>query len=87
MKIRDGYLLRSVAGKNIVVSVGAQLDFNGMLTLNDTGVFFWNLLSKGASKEEMLDALLKEYDVSAEDASKDIDEFIGKLKDARLLED
>lgn len=87
MKIRDGYLLRSVAGKNIVVSVGAQLDFNGMLTLNDTGVFFWNLLSKGVTKEEMLDALLKEYDVSAEDASKDIDEFIGKLKDARLLED
>ena len=87
MKIRDGYLLRSVAGKNIVVSVGAQLDFNGMLTLNDTGVFFWNLLSMGVTKEEMLDALLKEYDVSAEDASKDIDEFIGKLKDARLLED
>ena len=87
MKIRDGYLLRSVAGKNIVVSVGAQLDFNGMLTLNDTGVFFWNLLSMGVTKEEMLDALLKEYDVSAEEASKDIDEFIGKLKDARLLED
>ena len=33
----------------------------------------------GVTKEEMLDALLKEYDVSAEDASKDIDEFIGKL--------
>ena len=87
MKIRDGYLLRSVAGKNIVVSVGAQLDFNGMLTLNDTGVFFWNLLSKGATKEEMLDSLLAEYDVGADDASKDIDEFIGKLKDAKLLED
>ncbi len=87
MKIRDGYLLRSVAGKNIVVSVGAQLDFNGMLTLNDTGVFFWNLLSKGSTKEEMLDALLKEYDVSFDEASKDIDEFIGKLKDAKLLED
>ncbi|MBQ6937680.1 MAG: PqqD family protein [Clostridia bacterium] len=87
MKIRDGYLLRSVAGKNIVVSVGAQLDFNGMLTLNDTGVFFWNLLSKGATKAEMLESLLKEYDVSAEEASKDIDEFIKKLEDAKLLED
>ena len=87
MKIREGYLLRTVAGKNIVVSVGAQLDFNGMLTLNDTGVFFWNLLLNGVSKEEMLDALLKEYDVSAEEASKDIDEFIEKLRDAKLLED
>lgn len=87
MKIREGYLLRSVAGKNIVVSIGAQVDFNGMLTLNDTGVFFWNLLQEDTTKEKMLEALLKEYDVSEQQASEDIDEFIAKLKAAKLLED
>ncbi len=87
MKIKDGYLLRSVAGKNIVVSVGGNLDFNGMLTLNDTGVFFWNLLQKTTTKEEMLSAVLSEYDVDKEEAKKDIDEFIMKLEDAKLLED
>ncbi|MBE7055162.1 MAG: PqqD family protein [Ruminococcaceae bacterium] len=87
MKIKDGYLLRSVAGKNIVVSVGGNLDFNGMLTLNDTGVFFWNLLQKSTTKEEMLNAVLFEYDVDKEEAKKDIDEFIMKLEDAKLLED
>lgn len=86
MKISEGYLLRTVAGKNIVVSVGADVNFNGMLTLNDTGVFFWNLLQKDITKEEMLAAVLKEYDVSKDEASKDIDEFIDKLSANKILE-
>lgn len=87
MKISDGYLLRSVAGKNIVVSVGAGTNFNGMLTLNDSGVFFWNLLKEGTTKEKMLDAVLKEYDVSPVQAMHDIDEFVEKLYEAKILED
>lgn len=87
MKIAEGYLLRTVAGKNIVVSIGNDVNFNGMITLNDTGVFFWNLLQKETSKEEILSAVLKEYDVTSEEASRDIDEFIEKLKVAKILED
>ena len=87
MKISDGYLLRSVAGKNIVVSVSSDASFNGMLTLNDTGVFFWNLLQKETTREELISAVLKEYDVSEEEASTDIDEFIKKLYEAKILED
>lgn len=87
MKINEGYLLRNVAGKNIVVSVGADVNFNGMLTLNDTGVFLWNLLSEETTKEEMLSKILKEYDVSEDEASKDIDAFIAKLIDKRILKD
>lgn len=86
MKIRDGYLLRNVAGKNIVVSIGSDVDFNGMLTLNDTGVFFWNLLQKDTTKEEMLEAVLKEYDVSSDIALQDIENFIQKLKETKILE-
>ena len=86
MKIRDGYLLRNVAGKNIVVSIGSDVDFNGMLTLNDTGVFFWNLLQKDTTKEEMLEAVLKEYDVSSDIALQDIENFILKLQETKILE-
>ena len=79
MKISNGYLLRSVAGKNIVVSVGSDTNFNGMLTLNESGVFFWNLLKEGTTKEKMLEAVLKEYDVSPSQAMHDIDEFTENL--------
>ena len=87
MKIREGFLMRNVAGKNIVVSVGAEVNFSGMLTLNDTGVFFWNLLKEGTDKEKMLEAVLSEYDVDKETAIKDIDNFIEKLKANSILED
>lgn len=87
MKISKGYLLRSVAGKNLVVSVGSDVAFNGMLTLNDTGVFFWNLLQEDTTKEKLLSRVLEEYDVSPEEASQDINEFIKKLSDAKILED
>lgn len=87
MKISSGYLLRTIAGKNIVISVNDNLNFNGMITLNETGVFFWNLLQKNTTKTEMLEAVLKEYDVSEKEASEDIDNFINKLRSANILED
>lgn len=87
MKIADGFLLKTVAGKNIVVSVGAEVNFNGMLTLNDTGVYLWNLLQKDTTKDNILNKMLEEYDVSEEIASADIDAFIQKLRQANILED
>ena len=87
MKIRDGFILKTVAGKNIVVAAGAQVDFNVMLTLNDTGVFFWKLLSGGATKEEMLEKVTAEYDVDAKTAAADIDAFTQKLRTRGILED
>lgn len=87
MKICDGYILRTVAGKNIVVSVGADVNFSGMLTLNDTGVFFWNLLKENTTKEAMLEAVLNEYDVDSKTALEDIEEFLLKIKEKGILED
>ena len=87
MKIRDGFILKSVAGKNIVVSVGAEVNFNGMLTLNDTGVFFWELLQSEITKEEMLKKITAEYDIDEETASRDIDSFTEKLRSSGILEE
>ncbi len=86
MKIKDGYMLREVAGNSVVVAVGkATLDFNGLITLNSTGAFLWKMLAKGSSKEELLTAMLDEYEIDEAAAKKDIAEFIDKLKGADLI--
>ncbi len=88
MKIKEGYLLRQVAGSNIVVPVGeGSMDFSGVITLNEVGAFIWQILEKGADKQEILDKMLAEYDVSKETAEKDIDEYIEKLRGAELIAD
>ncbi len=87
MKISEGYILRSVAGRNIVVSVNSKATFNGMLTLNDTGMFLWELLKNDISQEEMLSKTVSEYDVDKETASTDIDDFLNNLRSKGILEE
>lgn len=87
MKIKNGYLLRQVAGANIVVPVGEKsIDFSGVITLNDVGAFLWKKLEADLTKEELLAKLLAEYDVEENIAKADIDEFIARLEGAGLIE-
>ena len=86
MKIKDGFILREVAGSYLVVAVGTAVkQFNGMINLNETGAFLWRLLEKGATEEESVSALLKEYDVDEETAKADVKAFTNKLTEAGLL--
>lgn len=79
-------MLRTVAGCSVVVAVGmSTMDFNGMINLNDTGAFLWKKLEGGASEDELVLAMLSEYDVNEETAKRDISAFLAKLKEADLL--
>ncbi len=87
MKIKQGFMLREVAGNFVVVAVGeASKNFNGVINLNESGAFLWKQLMSETTNEKLLDALLNEYDVSEEIAKKDIEMFVDKLKEADILE-
>lgn len=88
MKIKNGYILREIAGSSIVVPLGdEQMSFAGIMTLNGVGAFVWKMLEKGAEKDEILTAVLSEYEIDRETASADIDRYIEKLKSNNLLEE
>ena len=87
MKIKQGYILREVAGNYIVVAVGeAVKNFNGIINLNDTGAFLWKILQEGATEEQLKESLLNEYEVDNEIAERDIKAFINKLAEKGLLD-
>ena len=86
MKIKEGYLLRNVAGNDVVVPVG-NLDFDGLITLNETGRFIWNALEKGCTLEELILKFLEEYEVDRAIAERDLTAFLQKLKEADLVTD
>ena len=86
MKIEKEYILREIAGDYIIVPVGAAaLEFNGMITVNETGAFLWEKLRKGTTKEELLHAMLEEYEVSEKEAEADIQEFLQMLQKNKIL--
>lgn len=85
MKIKDGYILRTIAGDNVVLPSGDELDLSIMITLNDTGRFLWERLEKGAEADELVAALLAEYDVDEATARAGVDAFVAKLEANDLL--
>ena len=87
MKIKDGFILREVAGNFIVVVVGEAVKrFKGVINLNETGAYLWKILVKGVEDaSQLVDALLSEYDVEKEIAEKDVNAFIAKLTEAGLI--
>lgn len=86
MKIEKEYVLREIAGDHIIIPVGMTvLEFNGLITVNKVGVFLWKMLQEEVTMEELVQAVLNEYDVEEEVARNDIQEFVEKLTDAGVL--
>lgn len=50
------------------------------IQVNDTTAFYWSLLEKGASKEELFSFAKKRYEIeSPEELKKDIDKLLSSL--------
>ena len=85
MKLKPGFILRQVAGENVVIPAGSALNLNLMITLNDTGAFLWKLLEQDTDEEAMTAALLAEYDVDEDSARAHVAAFVNKLKEQDFL--
>lgn len=85
MKLKQGFILRQVAGQTVVLPTGDDVDLNMMITLNETGKFLWERLEKGAEKEELVAALLAEYDVDEATAAVSVERFVAKLNENGFL--
>lgn len=87
MKIKEGFMLRSVADNYVVVPVGkASLEFKGLINLNHVGAFIWKCLETETTLEEIINKVAKEYEIENEIATRDVTLFINKLQEAKLLD-
>lgn len=86
MRISKEFVLREIAGNYIVVPFGENaVSFKAMITLNKTGAFLWKKLEEERTEEELLAAILEEYDIDYETAKADITQFIERLQTAGIL--
>lgn len=86
MKLKDGFVLRQVADTWVVLPLLEEsVNFNGMLTLNESGAILWKTLEREGDSANLVNALTSFYDVSPEMAQKDVDAFLDKLKQIGCL--
>ena len=87
MKLREDFALRQVADTWVVLPLGpVTANFNGMLTLNESGAILWKALEHGGDRDALADALCAKYDVSRAEALADVDEFLTRLTEVGCLE-
>lgn len=88
MKVREGFVLRTVVDEHMVMPTGANIGkFGGAVVLNDVSAFIWKQLEKPISREDLLAQILGEFDVDEATASRDLDALLDQLREMELLEE
>lgn len=86
MKRNENYIMQQIAGKYVIVPVGKEAsDFHGMLSVNATGAYLWELLAQEQTLESLTQALTERYDVTSEQARTDVEEFIKTIKQCNAV--
>lgn len=86
MKLKNDFTLREITGDYIVVPTGENyLDFGAVISLNSSGAFLWKLLQNSTTNDELVNAMITEYDIDRKTAEEDVAEFISLLTEHGLI--
>jgi hypothetical protein len=78
---------RKTGSEYVLVPVTDNIaDMNSVYTLNETGAFLWDLIDGENSIEDMIEALIREYDIGEETATNDVFEFINEMCKYLIIE-
>lgn len=88
MKIKDGFIMKNVAGSNVVLPLGErQAEIRGIITFNEIGAEVFNMLDGTNSVEEIIAKIVKDYDAPYETVKSDVEKLIEKMRQNGLVED
>jgi coenzyme PQQ synthesis protein D (PqqD) len=77
---------RSIAGETIIVPVRSGVgDLDSIYTLNEVGTSIWELIDGTRSVEQIVEEIGNKYEVSSDEAAKDVSEFLTALQVEGLI--
>jgi len=88
MKIKEGFVLRTICGQSVVSGEGsANVNFSKLVSLNDSAAYLFKEVQGNEFTPESLAALLlKEYEVDEATALKDAAALCATWKEIGLVE-
>lgn len=77
---------RRIAGETILVPLAAEIgDLDAVYTLNDVGTFIWDRIDDLQSARAIAEAVSAEFDVTPEQAVRDVDALLSALESKGLV--
>lgn len=87
MNIKKKLLKRQIAGDAFLVPIGKEVyDSNGLFLLSEVGEFIWDRLAQAQGVDDILKAILEEYDVDEAVARQDVEAFLEKLRTMEIID-
>lgn len=73
----------SLDGEVVAIDVAKQL----YLGTNSSGRLLWEMVSRGATEADLVDALVREYSLERDAAERDVAAFVAELRENDLLDE
>ena len=88
MRIKEGFVMRDVAGQSVAIATGeVSKSFHGMIKLNSTGSKIWRGIEVGDNEAAIAGNLASEYGIDPEQALADVKAFIARMREIGIVED
>jgi hypothetical protein len=81
----DNYVYRLTVGEHLLVALHARRD-EPLYALTPTGAQLWGRLQDWSTVEQLARGLVEEYEVTLDDARRDVQEFLDQLAQLKALQ-
>ena len=85
MRLKDQYITRPMWDKQVAVSTGEELGFNGAVMMNRTAAVIFELLKEETTEAAIVEAMCKRFDVPRETIERDVRECVGTFRARGLI--
>ena len=89
MRLKKGFVLREVCGEDVIMGEGlGAINFGKLLALNESAAWLWKQAQemRDFTIEALAERLCDEYEVTREDALRDVAEIIGEWQKVNVVE-
>ena len=86
MKAKSGFILRNIVGEHMLMPVDDNIGkFDGTVLFNDVSAFIWEKMKEPVSRDDLLKAILDEYEVDEATAAADLDNVLKKFEELDII--
>ena len=80
MKTHPDFILRQIAGENILVPCGESArQLSGLINMNSTAAFIWQNLNDAKDLDELTARVMENFEVDEETARRDVNGLTAEL--------